>query len=538
MTSYLKSVLGYRALAYLVLAIFTGVFSHFVIFEGSPLKGSEIFFLFSMAMFTNSLSLFLKFEEKTLESTLFAFLLADAAIVMLLVRSSGSSASPYLVLFPMMTLGGAVVFRGMLSFIFSAANFIFMSLGVGFGMAIVGNGLAILLTSVLGMYLVRALDLSGKMLKVSEGARRRLENLQKAILTNIPSGLMSVDAQGKVIQVNRIGLKILGRSENEILSCHIRDLLPEIADKIFRLNTEVPVLGEDPMQDSPNRKTVKYLRQGEGELNLGYSIARLSDPLDKSPLGTLVVFQDLTKILRLEESLRLSEKLAAVGKLAAGIAHEIRNPLAGISGSAQLLHDSEELSQEDKKLLSIIQRESTRLDSLITEFLEYVRPAKPRFEVVSLAKVVTQVVDSLKVNQKWAKLGCEVELKLGGGDLKAWGDPNKITQVLMNLLMNAAQADSKRIQVRLLSDATHAVVEIWDDGKGISPENQAHLFEPFFTTKEAGTGLGLAISYRVLESMRAYVSVRSPLPEFCARGGTLFRLEFLYPEEETRKKSA
>src|SRR5262245_48343403 len=134
MKSTLQKTLGYRSLAYLVLSLVVGAFSDILVYEGASLKGSEIFFLFNLAMAANLAAIFLKLEDIALESTLFAFFLSDAAIAMLLVRSSGSSASPFLVLFPLMTLAGAMIFRNFYTYLLTAGNLVFMILGVGFGL--------------------------------------------------------------------------------------------------------------------------------------------------------------------------------------------------------------------------------------------------------------------------------------------------------------------------------------------------------------------------------------------------------------------
>lgn len=521
-----SQVLAYRSLSYLVLTIAFALLSSALLFEGAAFGVGPIFFALATVSLGQFLSSFGTLESRSAESTLLAFFMTDAAIAMILIRSSGSSSSPFLVLYPVLSLSSAVVFRGRTSQIYSFLLFVFMIFSVGFGLSILGNGLGILLTTILGGYLAKALDKSGVALKESEGERRRLENLQKAILTNIPSGLMSVDSRGRIIQINAVGMQILGLDDHSLLDHFLRDILPEVSEKIFRLNTMVPVLGADIV--GPERRTVKYQKPGGEWLELGYSVSRLSDPDDRSPLGNLVVFQDLTLITKMEEELRLSEKLAAVGKLAAGIAHEIRNPLAGISGSAQLLSANDSMHAEDRSLLNIIQRESTRLDTLITEFLEYVKPQKPKLQPVELYRVCEQVIESLNVNPKWTKLACTARMHPDARrELRASGDPNKITQVLMNFLLNSGQAGAKLVEISLLETQKGPVLEIRDNGKGISAEHQLRLFEPFFTTKETGTGLGLAISYRGLETMGAKIEVRSPLPDFAdAKSGTMFRIEF------------
>ncbi len=524
MREYSK-VFSYRSLVYLVVLSTVAIFSPMLLSENASISASRVFAIFTLVAFGQ---VFLSFKTLLSEWVALVFFLSDAAVIMVLVRVSGSSASPFLVLYPLLVLGCAIVFKPLLSGIITGATLVFMYFSIGSSVSILGNSLAILMTAFLGMYLVSALDSSGVALKKSEGARRRLENLQKAILANIPSGLMSIDSEGRIIQVNAVGLRILNLNEGRVLGSHIRNLLPGLDVEILKLNTLVPRVGapEDlaDLVGHGDRPIVNFNLSSGDTLQLGYSVARLSDPEDKSIIGSLLVFQDLTDILKMEESLRLSEKLAAIGKLAAAIAHEIRNPLASISGSAQLLSDVKQISDEDKKLLSIIQRESTRLDELITEFLEYVHPHKPKMEPINLYELCERVVDGLKVNAKWKALNTSISISPRSSRTQIiLGDTNKITQALLNFIFNSGQAGATKVELGL--ESAHRL-EVRDNGSGISLENKKRLFEPFFTTKERGTGLGLATSYRALQSMRAEVSVSSPALQFCEKGGTIFSIHF------------
>jgi two-component system sensor histidine kinase PilS (NtrC family) len=499
---------------------FLGVFGSAVVFEGAGYSQVELFMLASaIALGQAIMSL-----RRQPPASLLALFLCDAALVMSLVKVSGASSSPFLVLFPLLAISGAVIFPIKMTLILVAASLVFSGEAVGWGISLLSNWVAILAVSFLGIYLVKLLTKSGQDLKKSEVARRRLENLQKAILANIPSGLMSVDSKGLIIQVNQVGSRILGLTEAAVLNRPLLDVVPGFKRGFERLEEVLASGGKSLTDDFRNRPVLDYFMADGKLLRLGFSLAALEDPEDGHILGTLVVFQDLTLILKLEEDLRMSEKLAAVGKLAAGIAHEIRNPLAGISGSAQLLSGTASLGAEDAHLLHIIQRESVRLDGLITEFLEYVRPHRLELHAVDLAKVTADVVESLQVNSKWVELGCKLEIEnLHNAPLLVQGDANKITQVLMNFILNAGQAKAHRVLVRL---GEGPFLQVLDDGSGISPENMKRLFEPFFTTKEKGTGLGLAISYRVLEAMGARVKVLSPADGFAERGGTVFKIEF------------
>ncbi len=512
-------IVAIRALAYFAVLAVVGIAGQSIILDGSTRQLSDILLVVVALAAGQAL---LAFSPSAWG--LVGLALSDLVVTTDLVRASGSSASPFLVLYPVIALGATTVFPLPVAAPLVGAALGAMAFGVGFSLSIVGNGLGILATGVLGAYLAKTLARRDEDLRVSEGARRRLENLQKAILANIPSGLMSVDSEGRIIQVNGVGAKILGRRESDLLHRSLGEVIPAIDEQVTRLNTLLPVAGGlDPSLTRGDRLTVRYQGPDGQRLQLGYSIARLTEPDGNAVLGSLVVFQDLTEIIRMEESLRTSEKLAAVGKLAAGIAHEIRNPLAGISGSAQLLAGLSGLGEEDQRLLQIIQRESTRLDGLITEFFDFVKPPQLKPESVDLVELARQLEESLKVNPKWKALGTELRLvtPTDGATPRAMGDRNKLTQVLLNLTLNSGQAGAKRVELRVDRDASIVVL---DDGCGLSAEAQKRLFEPFFTTKDTGTGLGLAVVYKLIESMAGSIEVRSPVPEFASRGGTEVRL--------------
>jgi two-component system sensor histidine kinase PilS (NtrC family) len=495
-----------RGASYIVLLILLGVIAPHIVLDGSPYPATQIFLVMSVITFGQFVSLFLPLQT----SSLLALFFCDATFFTVLVRVSGASSSPFLVLFPILAALGPVVFRNGYSYVVIAVCVFFSGLALGWSLGSLGVWVATFAVGFLSQYLIKLLQKSDTALVQSEAARRRLENLQKAILANIPSGLVSIDSEGRIIQMNDVGQKILGVREEAVLQRPVCELVPGLDF-------------EGDFSASKTRQIVEYLNKEGQFLKLGYSIANLKDPDDNRVLGTLFVFQDLTYVLKMEADLRMSEKLAAIGKLAAGIAHEIRNPLAGISGSAQLLAGSKSLEAEDKQLLAIIQRESTRLDALITEFLEYVRPQEVELKALALNELVGQCVESLRVNSKWLALKSEIETELSPANVHVMGEANKIIQVLLNFILNAGQAGATRVQVHVSDEG---VLEVRDNGSGISPEHRKRLFEPFFTTKDKGTGLGLAISYKVLEAMGARIEVISPASDFCEKGGSIFRIKF------------
>jgi two-component system sensor histidine kinase PilS (NtrC family) len=464
----------------------------------------------SIIMVGQSLLLFSKDDRVSL----FTLLLADGALVMSLVKVSGASSSPFLTLFPLLGLAGALLFEARYAFLLILACTLYIGNALSWGITVIWNWTALFLVGALGIYLVKALRKSGQALAISESARRRLESLQRAILTNIPSGLISVDTERRIIQMNRVSEEILGLSESSIVMTSLEKILPTLD---FIEKEGIPDFAR-------SRPVIEYSHPEGRRLKLGYTTATLTDVDSGRVLGKLIVFQDLTGVIQLEEDLRKSEKLAAVGKLAAGIAHEIRNPLAGITGSAQLLAGLKDLGTDDRRLLSIIQKEAARLDDLISDFLDYVRPPKLVMDRINLTLVVQETLEALEnhaviMNEK-RKLKLDAE---GEENVFITGDSNKIKQVLINLVINAAQAGASQITVNVKSSG---IVRVIDDGSGIETKVIGRLFEPFFTTKDKGTGLGLAMSYRLLEAMGAGIKVISPISEDSANRGTMFIIEF------------
>jgi len=231
------------------------------------------------------------------------------------------------------------------------------------------------------------------------------------------------------------------------------------------------------------------------------------DDLDENLDISLV--RDVTELRKLEQDLKQKEKLAAIGQLAAGIAHEIRNPLAGISGSIELLsRDVQDTDQQ--KLMKIILKEIDRLNNLITEFLDYAKPEKKPDQVVSLTLLLDETIQNVKSNPKYAQ-GIEWNIQLT--EQKILGFSEKLKQAFLNMIINAVQATegraSRRIEISLNETGDRVAVSIRDNGLGMKLETQKRLFEPFHTTKPKGTGLGLAVTHKILDSHAAQIEVRS-----------------------------
>lgn len=329
---------------------------------------------------------------------------------------------------------------------------------------------------------------------------RKLELFNKYVVDNIPSGILTADMQGRVSLINDTACRILGIARRDAAGRPVREVLTGIDF-------------DRPAPDPPVPRPEVAFRRADGvEIFLGFSASPLRDERGQV-IGTVVIFQDLTPVKRMEERIRLADRLATVGELAAGLAHEIRNPMASIAGSSQMLRESPEISEESRTLLAIIERESTRLNGLISDFLSFSGTSLRDPGPVHLGDVVTQVAEAVRAGEAREK-GVEVEGP-PQTDLVVEGDAEQIKQVVWNLVRNGIQATAAggRVALDLFPQIRHgerhAVITVTDTGAGIDPRIVGKIFNPFFTTKEGGTGLGLAISQKIVHFHRGFIEVRS-----------------------------
>ncbi len=351
----------------------------------------------------------------------------------------------------------------------------------------------------LASYLADQLRRASERLEAKSVDLAELEAMNRLIVQSIQSGLLTVSPDGRVTSFNRAAQAITGRPPADVLGRPVQDLFPDI-------DLDRPVRGE--------RWEVEYTPPSGDALTLGFSVSALHDEPGNpgeppQSLGRIVLFQDLTPYKALEEEVRRADRLAAVGKLAAGMAHEIRNPLASMSGSVQLLR--EELvtaSGEHRRLMDIVLRETDRLNDLITDFLLFARPGSPKREPVDLAAVVEETAALVGAGRDRT---VQVDLRVER-PLPTVGDARELRQVFWNLIVNAEQAMPRggRIEVVGRLAAGDAIeVTVKDGGDGIVLKDLSKIFDPFFTTKPNGTGLGLAIVHRIVQSHGGTIAVAS-----------------------------
>ncbi len=346
---------------------------------------------------------------------------------------------------------------------------------------------------------------------------RELKNVQlstDSIIRNMSSGLIVVNMSSEILSVNPAAVSILGLEDPVKLKGKLIDIaMPHMP----ALSTELTSALENGV---PRKRHELEVRRDNGDLlPLGISISILKDEGGEKR-GVIALFQDLTEVHKMREKIRRSDKLAAIGRLSASIAHELRAPLASICGSIEMLTSELDLDGDNGELVDLIIKESERLDGIISDFLEFARLRKPALIPMNIEKSIREVVLLLKHS---SSVNGEISIDASGGaeTARVLADEEQIKQVFLNICLNACEAMDNNgcLTIRM----SRAVTELKDSedceecirvdfknrGPAIPPDVLPHVFEPFYTTKEGGTGLGLAIAARIVESHLGYIKVES-----------------------------
>jgi two-component system sensor histidine kinase PilS (NtrC family) len=368
--------------------------------------------------------------------------------------------------------------------------------------AVFVTGVACATVALIGSYLAESLRSVGEQLEEAAEEVADLRGLNEVIVDSIQSGLLTVDPEGHVLWVNRHGESILGRSAAEIRGRPLAELL---GSRLF----DTSALRARSAHERLARAEVAYTRPDGDTLELGISVSPLADA-GPGRGGNLLVFQNLTEIKRLEEEVRVKEKLAAVGEMAAQLAHEIRNPLGAISGSAQMLMGEPNISEDQERLLGIVTRESRRLSDTLNRFLFQARPAPSPLSPVDIGPVVAEAVTLLR-NSPEVGSSHTILFEIDGAPHVCLADPHQVAQVFWNLVRNGLEAmpDGGSLTIRVARQRDEMVLVVQDQGRGIPREEQRRIFDPFHSRLPMGTGLGLAIVYRIVREHRGDITVRS-----------------------------
>jgi two-component system sensor histidine kinase PilS (NtrC family) len=394
------------------------------------------------------------------------------------------------------------------------------------------NIAAFYLVAFLSSYLAEELRRSGVKLQAKQYDLDQLELLNRNIVQSINTGLITLNNQLEISYINPAAEQISGFGYGDLEGIHISDIFPTI---VPYLSISDKKGGHDGMQQPQKAIDVDFDRRDGIRLQLGFSQSILKDP-GGDEIGLILIFQDLTEFRQMQDQVRRMDRLAVVGELAAGIAHEIKNPLASLSGSIQMLRDEVDFGPMQQRLMDITMREAERLNALVNEFLLFSRPEKAVDRSVEVNEVIDDTLEMLKNSPELSR-PIRIEKTLSR-NLWVHIDSQRLQQVIWNLVLNAVQEmkNSGRLSVattirakRGSGDAQEKLAEISisDTGPGILPENQGKVFDPFYTTKDQGTGLGLTIVHRIVENYDGKIFLDSD-----GHSGTTFTLHFPLAEED------
>lgn len=465
--------------------------------------------------------------------------LTDLALVSALVVFSGGRHSVFTFLYVIVALYGAVIFPGWGALLCASGG----SLAFGAILAIGQRGWlgpsvepqpwvglltgwlvhasALVAAAGLASFLARELEHAGRVLDERTSDLAHLRTLHQRTVESLMSGLLTTDLDGRVTSFNGEAQRITGLSRSDAMGRRLDEVLPGLSAQ----------LASSGGPETGSRVRMEFRGPRGQAMHLGVGAYVLRDVAGEAA-GNVVIFQDVTDVVEMERELRRSERLAAAGQLSASIAHEIRNPLAAISGSIQVMRGTVDPERGDsRRLMEIVVREVDRLDRLIRDFLQFARPGEPDLEPVPVAQLVDEVMEMFEATRPH---GVRVEVAVDAG-LAALADAEQLRQVLWNLVLNAAQAmpeggvlrveagrtrgaapQGERSGGRMEEEekATWVEISIMDQGAGIPAHVVEHMFDPFFTTKTGGTGLGLATVHRVIEEHGGSVRVEQGTGEW------------------------
>jgi len=375
-------------------------------------------------------------------------------------------------------------------------------------------------------YLAQRLRYQGRELAATSQALKKAKLETDEILRHLNSGLLTIDAGGSIIYFNHAAERILGYREEDVRGMPCRDVFSE------RMPCLVNCLMDGILNGVEHPRLEIEITTGEQtKVPLGLSTSILTDEIH-ALRGIIAIFSDLTDAKRMEAKVRVADRLAAVGEMSASIAHEIRNPLASISGSVEVLKSELKLSGENQRLMSLIVKESHRLSKILSEFLLYARIDRPVYNKVELCHIIGEVVEILYHHESYNEK-IRIQIESSESIVYVIGDEDLLKQLLLNLAVNACESfenSEGNLVFKVGMNKVKKTVELYivDNGPGIKPEIQKKIYQPFFSTKKQGTGLGLSIVHRICTALKTYIQLDSQQNQ-----GTTFLIELKMFSSET-----
>jgi two-component system sensor histidine kinase PilS (NtrC family) len=452
----------------------------------------------------------------------------DLGIVTWLVYSTGDVESPFLALYLVIVFAASTLFgRSGVSAIGISGGILYALICIGVLTEIIGraagwssypvtatatarymfalNLIAIFAVTFLSGHLAERARKNETELATATKDLAEYRLFNDRIIESVRSGLITTDLRGHIITFNRAAEEITGYKGNEVRGKNIYKIFGDIEKQM-----------ELGLQAIHTRTRVPRFEMGcktasGKEIHLGFSVAPLIDESNNAR-GYVLTFQDLTDVMELEREVRRQERLAALGKMAAGLAHEIRNPLASMRGSVQVLAGDLDLSPEQLKLMDIVLRESERLNRIVSDFLTYARPPKTEPAIIDLSSILAETTALLRNNPELSAKHLIVE-EYPQTPIQYHGDQNQLKQIFWNLSRNAIQAMPDGGQLKIALEAHKhegVIISFSDTGKGMSSEQVDRLFEPF-NSSSGGTGLGMAIVYQLVRDHNGKILVESEM---------------------------
>ena len=331
---------------------------------------------------------------------------------------------------------------------------------------------------------------------------KQTKDYTRQVIASMANGLLSIDTEGKIASYNRPAIELLGLTETEAKGKDLNSLVDLTVSGIRKTITNgVSVL---------DREILHQNKKGE-VIPLALSATPIRDETGACR-GAVIVLRDLSVIKKLEEKVRRSEKLAAIGELAAGIAHEIRNPLSSIRGFAQFLRHALKDKPQEQVYADTMVAEVDRINRVVSDLLTFARPMEAELVPTEITDLIEHAVRLVAADA--SSRNVQIETRIADVS-KLPLDANQMTQALLNLLLNALQAvdSGGRIEIGADFNVEEACLHLWvaDNGSGILPDQKEKIFEPFFTTREKGTGLGLAIVHKIVENHQGEIKIESPI---------------------------
>jgi two-component system sensor histidine kinase PilS (NtrC family) len=446
--------------------------------------------------------------------------LIDAMLITWLVWKTGDLTSPYITLYIVLIGVSSAFLRPRPTFLMAVVCVAFFSLlAVLTGLAVIEpsgsthatariiqivsfHAIAFLVVGLLASRLSERLT-SGEQLREATKSLANLQVLHERIVESIRSGLITTDLDGTIYTVNAAAAEITGYAAEDVRGRSIFSLFGNIRHPIA-LSLDVPDA------DQPHRFETDLVTPEGFAVRIGYNISPLfSQENERS--GLIVTFQDLTEIRSMEESIKRKDRLAAVGRVGAGLAHEIRNPLGAMRGAIQVLESNTPPDSVQADLMNIIMRESDRLNSIITNFLSYAKPKVGSFREIDACEAIRDTVKLLQHSPEVTEAHVFKE-SLPAGPVFVSADSTQLKQVFWNLARNSISAmpEGGELSITLDTIPDNRVQIVFEDtGVGMSPEQVERLFEPFSNSTSGGTGLGLSIVYQIIRDHDGVINVRS-----------------------------